>query len=133
MELRIDHIGYLTGDIEKTAKLFEKLGYQRLGEAIPDETQKTLICYLQKGDEVKVELVEPFAENEPMLKMLKLRGVSPYHICYEVDDIYEAVEVYQKEGWVQMFQPVIAPASGNKLISYFYKKGIGYIEFVNKD
>lgn len=130
---RIDHIGYITGDITKSAKLFEKLGYKLVGEPIADETQKTRICYLQKKNEVMVELVEPFATNEPMQKMLKVRGVTPYHICYEVDDIYQIVEEFNKEGWVPMFQPVNAPASGNRLISYMFKRGVGYIEFVNKD
>ena len=133
MMYRIDHVGYLTGDISASSKLFEKLGYQQLGEIYNEETQRTRICYLQKDNEVKIELVEPFEDNAPMLRMLKIRGVSPYHICYEVDDIYKAVEEFNKEGWVSLFAPVVSPAAENRLISYLYKKGIGYIEFVNKD
>ena len=133
MRYKIDHVGYLTGDIEKSTKLFEQLGYQRLGEVYKEEIQKTRLCYLEKDNEVKIELVEPFEDNAPMLRMLKIRGVSPYHICYEVDDIYQEVEKFNKEGWVSLFAPVKSPAADNRLISYLYKKGIGYIEFVNKD
>lgn len=133
MDFRIDHVGYLTGDISKTKFLFEKLGYKQLGDVVPDDTQKTNICYLQKDGEVKIELVEPFEDNAPMLRMLKIRGVAPYHICYEVDDIYTAVDDFKKAGWVLLFAPLVSNASANKLYSYLFKKGIGYIEFVNKD
>lgn len=133
MEHRIDHVGYLTGDISKTTSLFEMLGYNQVSEVVPDETQKTNICYLQKQGEVKIELVEPFEDNAPMLRMLKIRGVAPYHVCYEVDDIYEAVDEFKKAGWVSLFAPIVSTASANKLYSYLFKKGIGYIEFVNKD
>ena len=58
MKNKIDHIGYLTGDIVATGKAFEKLGYQ-MGEIVNDDTQRTRICFLTKADEVRVELVEP--------------------------------------------------------------------------
>ena len=47
MKNRIDHVGYLTGDILSTAKAFEKLGYQ-MGEIVDDDTQRTRICFLTK-------------------------------------------------------------------------------------
>ena len=67
MNYRIDHVGYLTGDIPSTAKAFEKLGYQ-MGEIIDDNTQRTRICFLTKPNEVRVELVEPYEDNKTMQK-----------------------------------------------------------------
>jgi len=131
MENKIDHIGYLTGDIAATAKAFEKLGYQ-MGEIVNDDTQRTRICFLTKADEVRVELVEPYEDNRTMQKMLTKQGVSPYHTCYEVDDVDREYEQLIQEDWVALFKPVAAPAFGNRKICYFWNAEIGFIELVNK-
>ena len=131
MENKIDHIGYLTGNIAATAKAFEKLGYQ-MGEIVNDDTQRTRICFLTKANEVRVELVEPYEDNRTMQKMLTKQGVSPYHTCYEVDDVDREYEQLIQEDWVALFKPVAAPAFGNRKIFYFWNAEIGFIELVNK-
>ena len=127
----IDHVGYLTGDILSTAKAFEKLGYQ-MGEIIDDDTQRTRICFLTKADEVRVELVEPYEDNKTMQKMLAKRGVTPYHTCYEVEDVDSEYEQLIQEDWTALFKPVAAPAFCNRKICYFWNSEIGFIELVNK-
>ena len=131
MENKIDHIGYLTGDIAATAKAFEKLGYQ-MGEIVNDDTQRTRICFLTKANEVRVELVEPYEDNRTMRKMLTKQGVSPYHTCYEVDDVDCEYEQLIQKDWIALFKPVAAPAFGNRKICYFWNAEIGFIELVNK-
>lgn len=68
-----------------------------------------------------------------MQKMLKKRGVSPYHLCYEVDDV-EAIynELSVKEGWMPIFAPVEAIAFGNRKITYFMNAETGFVEFVSE-
>ena len=131
MKNKIDHIGYLTGDIAATGKAFEKLGYQ-MGEIVNDDTQRTRICFLTKADEVRVELVEPYENNRTMQKMLTKQGVSPYHTCYEVDNVDSEYEHLIQEDWIALFKPVAAPAFGNRKICYFWNAEIGFIELVNK-
>ena len=115
----IEHIGYLTGNIEASIEQFKLLGYTPVGGAIIDYTQKTRICFIQKQNETKIELVEPLAENEPMLKMLKKRGTGPYHICYEVEDIEIEFDELIAKNWTPLFKPVEAPAFDNRKICYF--------------
>ena len=67
-----------------------------------------------------------------MLKMLKKKGVSPYHVCYEVDDVDVVFSELNEVGWLPMFAPVPAPAFDNRLICYMFKQEIGFVEFVNK-
>ena len=131
MENKIDHIGYLTGDIATTAKAFEKLGYQ-MGEIVNDDTQRTRICFLTKANEVRVELVEPYEDNRTMQKMLTKQGVSPYQTSYEVYDVDREYEQLIQEDWVALFKPVAAPAFDNRKICYFWKNDIGFIELVNR-
>ena len=87
----IHHLGYLTGDINNTAKAFELLGYSA-GATIADDTQQTHICFLHKEGETTIELVQPYDGKKTRQRMLAKRGVTPYHLCYEVDDVEQEYE-----------------------------------------
>ena len=130
MEFAIDHIGYVTKNIEKTAESFKILGYSA-EEVVNDDTQKTRIRFLRKKGEVSIELVEPYPENTTMLNMLK-KGATPYHTCYAVPDIQVTFEQFKELGFTPLFNPVTAPAFDNRLICYFWKKDTGLIEIVEK-
>lgn len=127
----INHIGYLTDDIAATAKQFEIFGYCA-DEVIHDDTQRTRICFLRKEGELVIELVEPYADNKTMQRMLAKGGVTPYHICFEVDDVEKEYQYLTDNDWLALFKPVAAPAFGNRKICYFWKREIGLIELVNK-
>ena len=90
------------------------------------------IVYFLEGDNTDIELVKPYEQNLSMQKMIKKRGVYPYHLCYEVDDV-EAInnDLTAKEGCLPLFEPVPAVALGNRLITYFVNADIGFVEFVN--
>ena len=101
MEFAIEHIGYVTKNIEKTAETFKILGYSAEG-IVNDDTQKTKICFLRKKGEVSIELVEPYPENTTMLNMLK-KGATPYHTCYTVSDVQQTYEQLKESGFTPLF------------------------------
>ncbi len=129
MENKIDHIGWLTDDIESTASSLALLGYVQT-PIVNDDTQQCRICFAKKPGEVRIELVEPFEDNKTMQKMLKKQGCGPYHICHEVDNIESAYEEMLDSGFIPLFKPVAAPAFNGRRICYFIKQEIGYIELV---
>lgn len=131
IECTTDHIGYVTKNIEKTATTFTLLGYEA-GKVVNDDTQKTRICLLKKEGDVSIELVEPYPENETMLKMLK-KGTTPYHVCYTVPDVQIAFEQLKESGFTPLFLPVAAPAFDNRLICYFWKNDMGLVEVVEQE
>ena len=130
MDCILEHIGYITDNIVKTAEAFLLLGY-KADVVVNDDTQRTRICFLTKPRATKIELVEPYEDNKTMQKMLK-RGVTPYHTCYEVDDVNAAYEEMLDNDFTPLFKPVAAPAFNNRLICYFWKSDIGFIELVNR-
>ncbi len=130
MEFKTEHIGYLTDSIESTREAFALLGY-RADAIVDDDTQQTRICFLRKAGDVTVELVEPYAENKTMQKMLK-KGVSPYHTCFTVSDMDAACRYLEANGFAPLFAPVEAPAFGNRLICYFWRRETGLIEVVSE-
>lgn len=127
----INHIGYLIDDIAATAKQFEIFGHCA-DEVIHDDIQRTAVCFLRKEGELVIELVEPYADNKTMQRMLAKGGVTPYHICFEVDDVEKEYQYLTGNDWLALFKPVAAPAFDNRKICYFWKREIGLIELVNK-
>lgn len=87
--MKLDHIGYITDKIEETKESFLCLGY--VSESVVDfEAHKTKVCFLRKEGETTVELVEPYETNKSLRKLLK-NGVTPYHLCYEVENINKSI------------------------------------------
>lgn len=129
--LKIHHVGYLTSDLDSSAKSYNLLGYVKT-DVFNDDIQKTKICFLSKKNDLMIELVEPYEENKTMKRLLNKIGNSPYHICYETNNIYEAYDQLKINDWIPLFEPVKAIAFNNRLICYFYCREIGYIELVNK-
>ena len=131
--MKVHHIGYITDCIDASVNEFRKLGYVG-GEIISDAVQNCKICLLisDRSNDC-IELVEPNDDNYQMQKILKIRGCSAYHICYEVEDVESVYNDYcEKEGWINIFKPVAAVALGGRKITYFYNTKIGFIEFVNE-
>lgn len=130
---RFHHIGYVTDSIANTSALYVQAGYHAT-PIIDDVIQRVKICFLTKDGFPRIELIEPIDEQSSVNKIFKKNGVSPYHVCYEVDDINATVdELVDVQEYIPLFRPVEAIALDNKLICYLYKKEIGFIELVNKD
>lgn len=130
--MKLHHIGYITGNISDTAKTFEVLGYVQQ-PVFDDAIQKCFICFLKRDEnEPMIELVQPYDDNKSMQKILAKRGVSSYHLCYEVDDIQTVYnQLSETEGWLPIFSPVNAIAFENRKITYFMNADTGFIEFVS--
>lgn len=128
---KIEHIGYLTDNIEETIKVFAPLGFSQVGNVVSDDTQRTKLCFIEKTGETPIELVEPYEDNRTMQRMLSKHGNGPYHLCYGVDDIDASYEEMMAADWLPLFKPVEAPALGNRKICYFFKQEVGYMELVS--
>ena len=79
-----------------------------------------------------VELVEPINDRSPVNEILKKNGNIPYHFCYEVDGLTEAILEMKKSGFIKIINPVPAKAFNNRLICFLYNKDVGLIELLEK-
>ena len=129
LNLRFHHIGYAVHDILVTAEYYIKAGWT-LSDIQTDTVQNTKIVFLSKEKMPLIELVAPVDETSPIVKTLEKAGVSTYHICYEADDIQQAVAELRKQKYIPLFNPVEAVALDNRKICYLYNKSVGLIEIV---
>lgn len=125
------HIGIATDCIEKTAEYYLEAGYTMTGKTY-DLIQDVNIVFLTKDGMPMIELLEPGSVHSPVSKTLEKSGVSPYHMCYSVDNMDEAVKELKKKRFLPLFRPVQAVALENKKICFLFNKEVGLIELVEK-
>lgn len=128
-ELKFHHIGIAVKDIDATAAVYEDGGY-RMSDIIFDPIQNVDICWLIKEGEPIVELLAPVDENSPVNKTLEKNGVTPYHCCYVVDNIEEAVAELKKQRYILTSKPAEAVAFCGSRVCFLYNKNVGLIELV---
>ena len=125
------HIGIATSNIDKTAVYYINSGYHKTNTVF-DPVQNVNIAFLQKDGMPLVELLEPVDEKSPVYKIVKSSGVSPYHCCYIVEDILEAIQNLRKQKYVMVSKPACAIALSNKKICFLFNKEVGLIELLEE-
>jgi methylmalonyl-CoA/ethylmalonyl-CoA epimerase len=129
--MKIHHIGYAVNNIEDSLNEFKKLGYKCVENKIVDKKRKVIIQFIKNGDYL-IELVAPLGKESPVTNLLKKQGNSPYHICYETDNLEKEIKDLDDDGFVIISDLLKAPAIYNKKVIFLYKKEIGLIELVEE-
>ena len=127
--LSFDHIGIACRDIEKTKGFYLTMGY-RATATVEDPVQHVRICFLEKDGEPRLELLEPLDDQSPVLRTLTAVGVSPYHICYKVQDMEAAITMLREQRFLLVSGPVPACAMQDRRVAFLFQKNTGLIELV---
>ena len=118
---KINHLGIAVKSLAETEKQWkEVLGLQKIGE---EEVagQKVKVAMFKVG-ESKVELLEATSPDSAIAKFLEKRGEGIQHICFQVDDIKQALaEMKAKGAPVIDAEPRIG-AGGHK-VAFLHPKG----------
>jgi len=130
---RVHHFGIAVDNIIQSLLYYQKLGWAQESEIIEDTERDILIAFMQdrvKG--ISIELVSPLNDNSPVSSTLKkMKNVAmPYHICYEVDDIDNAIQNLKKERFVQTTNVKHAVALDNRNVVFLLNKNVGLIELL---
>ena len=128
---KFDHIGVAVPEIEPTAEIYKAAGYEQT-EPVYDPIQNVHICFLHKEGMPTVELLAPHDNTSPVQQTLDKMGVTPYHKCYEVDNLEVAIAELRKQRYIVVRKPEPAVAFNNRRVSFLYNKQVGLIEIVEK-
>lgn len=126
---KFHHIGVAVKDIEATAAVYVNGGYKQ-SETIYDPIQNVNICWLTKEGMPTVELLAPVDETSPVNKRLEKNGVTPYHTCYVVAEMEQAIKELRKQKYVIVSNPAEAIAINHCKVSFLFNKNVGLIELV---
>ncbi len=97
MLTRIDHIGIAVQNIQEALTLYQDALGVKLERVESEEGGRTDVAFLPVGGS-DVELVEPKDTDSGLAKYLAKRGEGIHHICFEVDDIDEALARLKAHG-----------------------------------
>ena len=98
MDYKIDQLGIVIKDMDKTAKFLEKLGigpFPTIETDVP--SGKIKIGIIQQGD-LQIELIQPLEGNTPHAKFLKEKGEGLHHVSSHVKDIEKELQKLEKIG-----------------------------------
>ncbi len=129
------HVGYAVENMDRSIKAFNKIGFVKDSDVVPDEFRKVNIVFMKnKAGGQLVELIEPMSEESPAYQTVcKMNGsASPYHICYEVDDIEWAVKELKRRKFVVTSKANPAVAIGGRRVAFLFQKDAGLIELVER-
>ena len=129
--MKVHHIGYIIKNMERAINLFGVLGYDVVAKPVLDTERKIFICFLKNGDTV-IELIESASPYSVVSGMVKKYGASPYHICYEVSSLDEAVANLEIGGYIVTEKPMPAQALGGRRVVFMYHTQIGLIELLEE-
>lgn len=78
-------------------------------------------------------VISPKDDTSPVCKNLQKNGVSPYHICYETENLEEAILELKKQKFIMVSKPSPAVAFGGKRVCFLFSKTVGLVELVEKE
>ncbi len=131
-ELTFHHVGIACHEIEKTLPFYAAMGYTA-APVVDDLIQHVRVCFLDKEGAPRLELLEPLDDQSPVARTLASSGVTPYHLCYQVQDIENSIQSLRGQRFLLVTGPVPACAMENRRIAFLFKKDVGLIELVEQD
>ena len=129
--MTVHHIGYAVPDIDKALVEFAALGWKVCSDVTDDEARRVKIVFMEQSG-YKIELVAPLAGESPIKQTLQKGSGTPYHICYEVDNLEAAEAELKKAKFIPFKKAAVAPAIGGRRVEFMYAKQNGVIELVEK-
>jgi methylmalonyl-CoA/ethylmalonyl-CoA epimerase len=125
------HLGIATRSIEKCASIYYNLGYSSSGIKV-EPSQNVKICFLSKEGSPLLELVEPLNNDAPVSNIVKNSGTTPYHTCYEVEDLQKSLDELEELNFRILFEPENTEAMDEGLFCYLFSAEIGLIELYQR-
>lgn len=129
--MRVHHIGYLVKQMDPAIHLHEGLGYHIEQGTQYDPYRKINICFLH-NENTRVELIEPVSEQSLVAGVSKRLGIGPYHICYQVPNLSEAIRELQEKRYVVVATAAPAVALKNRPVAFMFHAKVGLIELLEE-
>ena len=125
-------MGFVVAAIQESIQGFVRsLAAQWDGKIFHDPLQKVRVTFLQTQNpsDAQVELVEPAAEDSPILSFLQ-KGGGLHHLCYEVTNLDSELDEMRSRGLVVVRKPLPAVAFENRRIAWLSTKQKLLLEFL---
>ena len=129
--LTLHHVGTLVDSIDASVAMYRSLFlYSKFSDKVYISSERVFVCFIEIAPDVYLELIEPADEGSVVSKMKK-KGISYYHLAYQVAHFEETIEVLLKMNFKQV-SAFDSEAFDNKRCSFFMSPDMHLIEIVEK-
>lgn len=123
----VNHIGVATRNRKETSAFYEAVGYHEVVGGY-DPYQNVYGFFYEADNMPTIELLAPYDEKSPINKMLEKNGVTPYHLCYNINcTIEEAVKELKAERFMAISKPTYSDNLKGR-VCFLFHKDVGVIE-----
>ncbi|RCH54888.1 VOC family protein [Mucilaginibacter hurinus] len=124
--MKFHHVGVACRDInEGIAEMSKIHEISVVSKIVKDEQQNAELCMLTLADGVNIELIAG-KQVEGFVK----KGITYYHLCYEVENINTEIERLEKEGAYLLSAPKPAILFDNREVAFLHVS-YGIIELLS--
>jgi len=123
---KIDHIGIAVKNIKDVSKFYKDVFDCQISEEMEVPERKLRIACTEIS-RVKLEFLMPTDKESMVAKFIEKRGEGIHHICFEVDDIEEAVSNLRNKGVEFVDKKPRLGVEGNKIIFLQPKSAYGVL------
>ena len=81
-------------------------------------------------DGYRIELVSPYSEDSVVYGLMSRYKNSPYHICYETDDLETTAAELCSDGFTAIDEATPAPAIKGRRVQFLMGRYSGMIELL---
>jgi methylmalonyl-CoA/ethylmalonyl-CoA epimerase len=119
---KINHVAIAIENIEAILPFWQEALGLSVDHIEDVPSQKARVAFLPVGDS-EVELVQPTDPSTGMAKFLKEKGPGMHHLCLEVENIDQALEVLKTKG-VHLINETAQVLPGRKM-AFVHPKSTG--------
>lgn len=123
----LNHVGVAVPNIEQACDTYRQLyGATDITTPFDMPEQGVKVCFVNLPNS-QIELIEPLSEASPIANFLKKNPAGgQHHVCFEVEDIHQAVTEMEKRGATVLGKPRIG-AHGTLIIFVHPKNSNGVL------
>ena len=120
--MRIDHIGIAVSSLPEAKAFYEALGLACGGEEEVPE-QRVRVAFFSAGDS-RIELLESTDPEGPIGKFVTRRGPGLHHLCIQVPNLKDALELLKARGYALIDQEPKIGAEGHR-VAFIHPRSTG--------
>ncbi len=120
---KVDHIAVAVRDVEKAAEFYEKVLGLKLDGVEEVKDMHVKVGFIPIG-ETRVELVQPLDPESGLAKFIEKKGEGIHHICYEVEDIDQALATCKARG-AKMIDETPRRGAHHSRVGFIHPKSTG--------
>jgi methylmalonyl-CoA/ethylmalonyl-CoA epimerase len=125
----LNHVGVAVPKIEEGIETYKTLygvSDDQVTEPFDMPEQGVKVCFVNLLN-AQIELIEPLGENSPIAKFIEKNPKGgQHHVCFEVDDIWDAKNTMEERGATVLNEPRIG-AHGTLIIFVHPKNSNGVL------